>query len=110
MRGQKTGGGSRQGIPNKATAEVRELARAYGPAALKELARLATKAESETARVTACNAILDRAYGKAAQPVEHELDVSNLTDEQIAALAALLGATAAAQQGAGGDRAAPTLN
>jgi hypothetical protein len=35
----------------KAIAELRALARAYAPDAIKELARLAVKARSETARV-----------------------------------------------------------
>ena len=64
-------GGRQRGTPNKATAEVRELALEYGPAAVKELATLAGlmpdgvgKAQSEPARVSACNAIIERAYGK----------------------------------------------
>lgn len=67
--GRKTGGGSRLGRPNKATAEIRGLARQYGEAAMAELARLAVEAESEAARVAACREILDRGYGKAMQPV-----------------------------------------
>ena len=38
--GNKTGG-RQKGTPNKATAEMRAIASAYGPDALKELARLA---------------------------------------------------------------------
>jgi hypothetical protein len=44
--------------------------RRYGPAAIEELIRLATNAESEAARVAACREILDRAYGRATQPIE----------------------------------------
>lgn len=65
--GVKTGG-RQAGTPNKATAEVKALAQKHAPAALKELARLATKAESEAARVAAIKELLDRGYGKAAQP------------------------------------------
>lgn len=112
--GKRPGAGRKPGIPNKATAEVQTLARAYVPAVLKEMARLALKAESETARVAAGNTILDRAFGKAKQAVEHELDVSGLTLEQLDALAAALasarGATASAAQGAGGDRAPETTH
>jgi hypothetical protein len=75
-RGSKPGerrGGRKKGTPNRSTAEVRrpivELCRAYAPAAVHELARLAREASSETARIAACNAILDRAYGKAPQPM-----------------------------------------
>lgn len=67
-KGVKTGG-RKAGTLNKATADVKALAGKHGPSAIAELARLMTHAEGEAARVAACNAILDRAYGKAAQPV-----------------------------------------
>lgn len=70
------GSGRTAGTPNKATAEVKEIAGKYGPEAVKALAVLAGlakdgegKAESEAARVAAIKEILDRAYGKSAQPV-----------------------------------------
>lgn len=69
--GKREGAGRPAGTPNKATAEVQELAREHAPAVIAELARLATGAESETARVSACNAVLDRAYGKPPQALEH---------------------------------------
>lgn len=59
--------GRPKGALNKATAEVKEAAREHAPAALKELARLMKKAQSEAARVAAAKEILDRAYGKAPQ-------------------------------------------
>jgi len=68
---QKTGGRAK-GVRNKATGEIKELARVYVPAALKELARLSIEAESEQARVSAIKEILDRAYGKAAQPLGND--------------------------------------
>jgi len=46
------------------------LAQQYGPEAIAELARLATKAESEAARVAAIKELLDRGYGRAVQPIE----------------------------------------
>lgn len=67
-KGQKTGGRT-AGTPNKATADVKALAAKHGPDAIKELARLAKSAESEPARVAAIKELLDRAYGKSAQPV-----------------------------------------
>ena len=70
--GRREGAGRKPGSPNRATAEVRDLALEYGPAAVKELARLGGlvdegegKAQSEGARVQACNALIERAYGKA---------------------------------------------
>src|SRR5438876_12049675 len=49
----------------KLLAELRDLARQHAPAAIKELARLAVKAKSETARVAAIRELLYRGYGKA---------------------------------------------
>ena len=66
-KGQSKTGGRKSGTLNKVTADVRELACQYGPDALAELARLATNADSEQARVSACKEILDRAYGKSTQ-------------------------------------------
>jgi hypothetical protein len=45
-------------------AGLRELARRHAPEAIKELARLATKARSEATRVAAIRELLDRGYGK----------------------------------------------
>src|ERR1700677_4090374 len=95
-KGIKTGGGSRAGIPNKATAEIQEIARKYAPDAIKEMHRILTTSESDAARVAAGNVILDRAYGKARQPVDHGWDLTKLTDEQIAAIAVASGAASTA--------------
>jgi hypothetical protein len=65
-KGKKTGGRI-AGTPNKVTVELREAAQTYTTAALQELARLATRAKSETARVAACRELLDRGHGRPAQ-------------------------------------------
>ena len=76
-KGKKTGGRV-AGTPNKATAEIKELARQYGAKGIEELAKLAglikgaTQAESEQARIIAIKEILDRGYGKAAQAITGE--------------------------------------
>ena len=78
MSGAKPGerrGGRKAGVPNKATAEIRTLAREHGPAAIQELARLAKEAQSEQARISACNALLDRAYGRSQASQLIELDL-----------------------------------
>lgn len=62
-------GGRKKGTPNKATAEIKDIARQYGPDALKRLVHLAKNAESEQAQVAACREILDRAYGRPAQAI-----------------------------------------
>jgi len=51
----------------KAPIDLRSLARAHTHAALASLAGIATNGESESARVQACIALLDRGYGKAPQ-------------------------------------------
>lgn len=68
-KGRLTGGGSRKGIPNKSTAEIKALAQEYAPAAIKELARLSKNAKSEQARCTAIVILLDRGYGKPPQVI-----------------------------------------
>src|SRR5215510_6679778 len=68
--GRRPGSGRKKGTPNKVTAEIKELAQKYGPEAIAELARLATKAESEAPRVAAIKELLDRGYGRAVQPIE----------------------------------------
>jgi hypothetical protein len=60
----RLGGGRPKGVPNKATLSLKELAREYTPQALETLAHIMLKSESDTARVSAANAILDRGYGK----------------------------------------------
>jgi hypothetical protein len=54
----------------KVLGEVQELARQHAPAVIVELARLALKAKSETARIAAIRELLDRAYGRPRQSME----------------------------------------
>lgn len=71
-RGSKPGerrGGRQKGTPNKATSDIKAAARLHGEAAIKRLAHLMQKAESEQAQVAACKELLDRAYGKPAQAI-----------------------------------------
>lgn len=62
--------GNPSGRP-KIVAEIQELARQHCQSAIKSLAQIATKGESEPARVAACNALLDRGYGKPVQQLNH---------------------------------------
>jgi hypothetical protein len=77
-RGSKPGerrGGRQAGTPNKATSEIKEAAREFGPAAITRLAELAgliekkPGAESEQTQLGAMRELLDRGYGKAAQAI-----------------------------------------
>ena len=72
-RGSQPGerrGGRQKGTPNRATADIKALAMLHAASAMKELARLATKAESEAARVAAIKELFDRGFGKAKQSLE----------------------------------------
>lgn len=73
-RSSTSGLGRPKGVPNKATAEVKALAQQYAPAVFKELYRISRKGDPDAARVAASKEILDRAYGKASQPMEHSVD------------------------------------
>lgn len=64
--------GRPKGSRNKSTADVKALARKYTEKAMAELGRLATEAQSEQARVAAIRELLDRGYGKSAQPLTGE--------------------------------------
>lgn len=76
-------GGRKKGTPNKATAEIKEVARKHGAEAIKALVDLMKNAETEAAKVAACKEILDRGYGKAHQ---HNTNDTNLTVDPIASL------------------------
>ena len=69
--GSRPGAGRPKGAKSRATkqakAQLSELAKAYAPEALDMLAQVMRSGESEAARVSAANSILDRGYGKPAQ-------------------------------------------
>ena len=58
------GASKRKPMADEATAAIRDAIRAHVPAAVAELARLAREASSETARVAAINALIDRGFGR----------------------------------------------
>lgn len=72
--GARVGAGRKKGEPNKATGSLRDLAREYTPQALTALAKIMLEGESEAARVSAANAILDRGYGKPSQVIAGDED------------------------------------
>lgn len=76
-KGQPKTGGRKKGTPNKSTTyramAMRSAAMEYADAAIKNLVKIAgDESASESARVSACNAILDRAYGKPVQAISGE--------------------------------------
>lgn len=77
------GKGRPKGVPNKVGRDVRALAQQYGPGALRGLAILAgmappkgkeKRSEHDQVRKSAMDSLLDRAYGKPSQPMEHTVD------------------------------------
>jgi hypothetical protein len=62
--------GKKPGTRNKATLEIRALARDHGETAIKRLVHLLDHALSETAQIQAAKELLDRGFGKPAQAVE----------------------------------------
>jgi hypothetical protein len=60
-------GGRQKGTPNKGGVELRAAAQVHTVMALRVLAEIAQSGESEQARVSAANALLDRGHGKPAQ-------------------------------------------
>lgn len=73
--GRRPGAGRPKGAKDRATADLKtsleELARSHAPEALQVLVSVARASESDAARVSAANAILDRGYGKPRQAMEH---------------------------------------
>ena len=62
-----------QQAESKAAAEIKALAKKHSKAAIKVLAAIMNQADGPaTARVSAAQALLDRGWGKAAQPVAGE--------------------------------------
>lgn len=71
-RGPKPGtgkGGRKPGARNKVTRTIRELAEPHGEEALRILVKIMRRDKSSVARIAACREVLDRAFGKAAQPL-----------------------------------------
>jgi hypothetical protein len=72
-KGRKTGGRG-AGTPNRATADVKTVAREYGPRVVEKLWGICEKGESDQAKISAARELLDRGYGKPAQPVSGDAD------------------------------------
>jgi hypothetical protein len=87
--GRKTGG-RQKGTPNRATADIKELAHSYGPAVIAELARMsgvtdAPGAQTEAVRLAAMRELLDRGYGRAVQHMSANVESSAMLLHLVAA-------------------------
>ena len=72
------GPGRPKGVPNKTTAEIKALAVAAAPLAMATLIQLAQSGRTEQTRVAASKEILDRALGKATQPIGQDPELGQL--------------------------------
>ena len=73
---------------SRALVEVTDLARRHAPDAMAALVEIATRGKSESARVAAATALLDRGYGKPPQSIDSTIRKANtpvrdLTDEEL---------------------------
>ncbi len=68
--GARPGAGRKKGSVGEIKQALAEAAREHADTALQVLVSIATNGQSEAARVSAANAILDRAYGRPMQAVE----------------------------------------
>jgi Family of unknown function (DUF5681) len=111
----KKGQSGNPGGRPKGFKEIQELAQKYAPTAIRGLAKIAKDGESESARVSAWNALLDRAWGKPVQahqhtgadggPIEHR-NLTELSDDEIAILERIFGAFADSGADQGGEETA----
>ena len=69
--GSRPGAGRKSGKVSKAKRELAAMAKEHAEAALLTLVEIATGDCAASARVSAATAILDRAYGKPTQALEH---------------------------------------
>ena len=69
--GARPGAGRRKGKVGEAKRELAEMAKEHAEAALLTLIEIATGDGAPSARVSAAVAILDRAFGKPPQALEH---------------------------------------
>ena len=102
--GKRDGSGRKLGGVSQAKRALAGKAQAHADAALRTLRDIAKTGQSESARVSASIAILDRAYGKPPQAIQHTgedgapLAPPEPTDAQLARALALLMAEAKARQ------------
>src|SRR5258708_4025802 len=96
MKWRRGQSGNPNGRP-KRDAELAALARQHTAAALAALAEIAQHGKQEAARVSAATALLDRAWGRPRQALEHagvdgeairfEGDLAQLSDAELHAFA-----------------------
>ncbi len=89
--GSRPGAGRKKGKVSQAKRELAELAKDHAEQALQVLVEIALDGESEAARVSAANAILDRGYGKPIQGVDHKSSDGSMKPPTLIQLVPLKG-------------------
>jgi len=88
--------------PAQERRELREVARAFTDDALKALVKVCNHGQSESARVAAANALLDRGYGKPVQTIDSTVrtqpgQLTGITDVELEHIAKSSGDGASTQ-------------
>jgi len=85
--GARPGAGRPPGAPNKATRELKSLARQYTDEAILALADVVRDADAPPiARVKAAEALLDRGHGRPTQHIEAKISpLEELSDDELTA-------------------------
>jgi hypothetical protein len=76
--GARPGAGRKRGKVSAAKGALAEMAKEHAEAALDTLVEIAKGSNAASARVSAATAILDRAYGKPTQALEHSAPDNSL--------------------------------
>jgi hypothetical protein len=69
--GRRVGAGRPKGRKNAVTLELETAAREFADDALQALKAVALRGKSESARVAAATALLDRGFGRPRQAIQH---------------------------------------
>ena len=87
--GKREGAGRPTGSKNRSTPDqserISELAKTHCELALQVLVDVALKGKTDSARVSAANALLDRAFGRPS--VHPHIEISNFTPQVIELIA-----------------------
>lgn len=116
--GKRPGAGRRAGQANKLTQKQKrtltDIARSHTEEAVRTLVAVMKDATApHAAKISASNSILDRAWGKPSQSVQHSgpnggpiqtVDLTNVSDDQLAALEAIFGPLAGSSDDDAGDQ------
>ena len=77
-KGNPKTGGRQKGTPNRATAEIRELARQYSGRAIDVLVSIMEAPDkNDNARIAAARELLDRGHGKPRQAIEADVGLQS---------------------------------